>query len=135
MAQVLQPFIKMFSPSTYPELLVGLDISDDAAVYKMDGQTAIIHTLDFFTPVVDNPYDYGAIAAANALSDVYAMGGEVLCALNICCFPPDLPLNIINEISSHLEKIANNKIELWSNIIIGILSLLLAFWLICIYRR
>ena len=98
MAQVLQPFKELFSSHHYPELLVGLDVSDDAAVYKIDKKTALILTLDFFTPIVDNPYDYGSIAAANAMSDIYAMGGDVLLALNICAFPQDLPGEITREI-------------------------------------
>jgi selenide,water dikinase len=88
----------MFPPERYPNLLVGLAVSDDAAVYRIDDRTAIIQTLDFFPPVVDDPYDYGAIAAANAMSDIYAMGGEVVLALNISTFPPDLPAEILTEI-------------------------------------
>ncbi|KXG77029.1 Selenide, water dikinase [Thermotalea metallivorans] len=79
-------------------LLVGLDTSDDAAVYKLNEETAIIQTLDFFTPIVDDPYMYGQIAAANSLSDVYAMGGQPLLAMNIVCFPNCLSLNILTEI-------------------------------------
>lgn len=79
-------------------MLVGLDIADDAAVYRINDEQAIISTTDFFTPVVDDPYDYGAIAAANAMSDVYAMGGAVLFALNIAGFPPDMDPTIISEI-------------------------------------
>jgi selenide,water dikinase len=74
--------------------LVGLDSPDDAAVWQLDRENALILTTDFFTPVVDDAYDYGAIAAANALSDVYAMGGEPFLALNITAFPPDLELSI-----------------------------------------
>jgi selenide,water dikinase len=88
----------MFRAEQYPELLVGLEVSDDAAVYRINDNVAIIQTLDFFTPVVDDPYDYGAIAAANAMSDVYAMGGEVKLALNICGFPSDLPPEVISTI-------------------------------------
>jgi selenide,water dikinase len=88
----------MFPAERYPKLLVGLEVSDDAAVYKISDEVAVIQTLDFFTPVVDGPYDYGAIAAANAMSDVYAMGGEVVLALNIAGFPPDLPPEIVSEI-------------------------------------
>lgn len=98
MAQVLQPFKELFSSHNYPNLLVGLDVSDDAAVYQIDKQTALIFTLDFFTPVVDNPYDYGRIAAANAMSDIYAMGGNVLLALNICAFPENMPEQITRDI-------------------------------------
>jgi len=86
---------------------VGLDPSDDAAVYKISEDAAIIQTLDFFPPVVDDPYDYGAIAAANAMSDVYAMGGEVVLALNICGFPPDMDPAIVAEIlRGGAEKVA-----------------------------
>ena len=82
-------------------------MSDDAAVYKIDDRVAVIQTLDFFPPVVDDPYDYGAIAAANAMSDVYAMGGEVVLALNICGFPGDLPAEVIGEIlRGGAEKVA-----------------------------
>ena len=77
---------------------MGLEKADDAAVYRVRPDLAIIHTLDFFTPIVDDPYQYGAIAAANAMSDVYAMGGEVLLALNICAFPADMDPAIISEI-------------------------------------
>lgn len=69
------------------KILVGLDTSDDAGVYLLDSGEALIQTVDFFTPVVDDPFDYGQIAAANSLSDVYAMGGRPVTALNIVCFP------------------------------------------------
>jgi selenide,water dikinase len=75
-----------------------LDSPDDAAVWKLDEQRALVVTTDFFTPVVDDPYDYGAIAAANALSDIYAMGGQPFLALNIAALPPDLPAEISTEI-------------------------------------
>ena len=78
--------------------MVGISTGDDAAVYKLDDDTAIIQTLDFFPPIVDDPYLYGQIAAANALSDVYAMGGRPLLALNIVGFPIDLPKEILGEI-------------------------------------
>lgn len=79
-------------------LLVGLGTSDDASVYKISDDMALVQTLDFFTPVVDDPYEYGQIAAANALSDVYAMGAEPKLALNIICFPEDLPKDIVKSI-------------------------------------
>ena len=79
-------------------LLVGPETSDDAAVYKISGELAIIVTVDFFTPVVDDPHLFGQIAAANALSDVYAMGGRPLLALNIACFPNCLPVETISAI-------------------------------------
>lgn len=71
-------------------LLVGIETSDDAAVYRLSDDLALVQTLDFFTPVVDDPYVFGQIAAANSLSDVYAMGGEPKLAMNIVCFPGDL---------------------------------------------
>jgi selenide,water dikinase len=71
---------------------------DDAAVYRLSDEQALVQTTDFFTPIVDTPYEYGAIAAANAMSDVYAMGGEVLFALNVAAFPPDLPAEILGQI-------------------------------------
>jgi len=77
---------------------VGLDAADDAAVYRLSDEVAIISTTDFFTPVVDDPYDYGAIAAANSMSDVYAMGGEVLLALNIAAFPPKLDPAVVSAV-------------------------------------
>jgi selenide,water dikinase len=79
-------------------LIVGLETSDDAAVYKIDENRGIILTLDFFTPVVDDPYMFGQIAAANSLSDVYAMGGKPVTAMNITCFPNCLPLSVLSEI-------------------------------------
>ena len=85
-------------PHQHPDLLVGLHTADDAAVYRLDGERALVQTLDFFPPVVDDPYDYGRVAAANAMSDVFAMGGEVLLALNVAAFPDDLPLGILTDI-------------------------------------
>jgi len=79
-------------------LLIGFDSADDAAVYKINEDIALIQTLDFFTPIVEDPYTYGKIAAANSLSDVYAMGGDVLTALNIVCFPEKLDPKILGEI-------------------------------------
>ena len=81
-----------------PNLLVGTETSDDAAVYRISDELAMIQTLDFFTPVADDPYDFGQIAAANALSDVYAMGGEPKTALNIVAFPKDMDTAILGEI-------------------------------------
>ncbi len=81
-----------------PNLLVGINTGDDAAVYRLSDEIAIIQTVDFFPPVVDDPYDYGAIAVANALSDVYAMGGHPLLALNIVGFPDNLDKDILAEI-------------------------------------
>ena len=81
-----------------PDLLVGYDSKDDAAVYRISDDTAVVQTLDFFPPMVDDPYTFGKIAAANALSDIYAMGGDVKTALNIVCFPESADLNILGEI-------------------------------------
>lgn len=79
-------------------LLVGIDTADDAGVYKISNDTAVVNTLDFFPPIVDDPYIFGSIAAANALSDIYAMGGTPKLAMNIACFPPDLDLSILEDI-------------------------------------
>jgi selenide,water dikinase len=95
---VLRPLQGIFPPGDYPDLLVGLGEPDDAAVWRLDQERALVITTDFFTPVVDDPYDYGAIAAANALSDVYAMGGVPFLALNIAALPVDLPPGIGAEI-------------------------------------
>lgn len=81
-----------------PNLLVGFEKSDDAAVYKVADDLAIVETLDFFPPIADDPYTYGAIAAANALSDVWAMGGEPKVALNIMAVPEDMPKDAVHEI-------------------------------------
>jgi len=88
----------MFQAADFPDLLVGLGAADDAAVYRLNDQQAIISTADFFPPVVDNPYDFGAIAAANAMSDIYAMGGQVLFAINLVAFPDTLDKSILQEI-------------------------------------
>jgi selenide,water dikinase len=88
----------LFPAARFPELLVGLRPSDDAAVYRIADDLALVATLDFITPVVDDPYAYGAVAAANSLSDVYAMGGRVALALNVCCFPACLGQKVIGEI-------------------------------------
>lgn len=86
-------------PNRFDEnLLIGFDSSDDAAVYKLTEDIAIIQTLDFFTPIVEDPYTFGKIAATNALSDVYAMGGDVKTALNIVCFPEKMDSEILSEI-------------------------------------
>ena len=79
-------------------LLVGYDSKDDAAVYRLNEHQAVVQTLDFFPPMVEDPYIFGKIAATNALSDIYAMGGEVKTALNIVCFPESMDLNILGKI-------------------------------------
>jgi selenide,water dikinase len=84
---------------THENLLVGLETSDDAGVYKLNEETALVQTVDFFSPIVDDPYQFGQIAAANALSDIYAMGGKPLTAMNLVCFPnEDLPVRVLKEI-------------------------------------
>jgi selenide, water dikinase len=98
LAHVLRPLTSLFSQQNVPDLLVGLGQADDAAVYRLSEDQALVATVDFFTPIVDDPYTYGAIAAANSLSDVYAMGGRPLFALNIAAFPADLPAEMISEI-------------------------------------
>lgn len=82
-----------------PNLIVGIEGADDAGVYKISEEVALIQTIDFFTPIVDDPYWFGQIAAANALSDVYAMGGRPLTAMNVVCFPiKEMPLTVLQEI-------------------------------------
>ena len=98
MAQVLRPLSDQFKSQNFPALLVGLGDPDDAAVYRINDTTALIQTLDFFPPVVDDAYSFGAITAANAMSDVYAMGGEVILALNLAAWRDDLPLELLSEI-------------------------------------
>jgi selenide,water dikinase len=95
---VLRPLENIFQAEDFPDLLVGLGELDDAAVWRLDEKRALVVTTDFFTPVVDDPYDYGAIAAANSLSDIYAMGGKPFLALNVAALPPDLPVEISAEI-------------------------------------
>jgi selenide,water dikinase len=95
---VLAPLKGIFDENASDQLLVGLDGADDAAVYQVAPGVAVIQTLDFFPPVVDDPFTYGAIAAANAMSDVYAMGGEVKLALNITAWPEDLDPAVLGEV-------------------------------------
>ncbi|MEV4726119.1 selenide, water dikinase SelD [Micromonospora humida] len=96
----LEAMVAGLGPATgTAELLVGLDHGDDAAVVRLDARTGVVTTADFFTPVVDDAYDWGRIAAANALSDVYAMGGTPLVAINLLCWPRDtLPLELAREV-------------------------------------
>ena len=98
LAQVLRPLSQLFDSAEHPDLLVGLSGADDAAVFRRSNEEALVVTTDFFTPVVDDPYDYGAIAAANAMSDVFAMGGQVLLALNLLAFPEGLDPAIAREV-------------------------------------
>lgn len=108
LAHVLRPIKEVFAASgAHPDLLVGLAVSDDAAVYRLNDAQALILTTDFFPPVVDDAYTYGAIAAANSMSDVYAMGGEVLLAINVAGFPSGLPADLIADVfRGGAEKVA-----------------------------
>jgi selenide, water dikinase len=90
-AAVLAELVDDLPAATDPSLLVGLAPFDDAAIYRLDDHTALVSTTDFFPPLVDDPADYGAIAAANACSDVFAMGGRVVLAINVAAFPEDFP--------------------------------------------
>lgn len=79
-------------------MIVGFDLADDAGVVRLDAERALVQTVDFFTPIVDDPYQYGAIAAANSLSDVYAMGGRPLSALNVLCWNDGLPTEALHQV-------------------------------------
>ena len=94
----LEELLRGFVPPEAENLLVGLAPADDAAVYRLDDERALVFTLDFFPPLVDDPADFGAIAATNALNDVFAMGGKPLLALSIAAFPEDLPLETVGAI-------------------------------------
>src|SRR5690349_23941931 len=85
--QILDLVLPRLPRVANPNLLVGFDTADDAGVYQLTPELALVQTVDFFTPIVDDPYTFGQIAAANALSDVYAMGGKPLSALALVCFP------------------------------------------------
>ena len=97
-AGVLAQLLDGIKVRSDPNLLVGFDKSDDASVYKINDELALVQTVDFFPPIADDPYTFGAIAAANALSDVYAMGGEPKLALNIMAVPDDLPKETAHQI-------------------------------------
>src|ERR671929_485272 len=91
----LEQLLAGFVPVEAENLLVGLDPADDAAVYRLDDERALVFTVDFFPPLVDDPADYGAIAATNALNDVFAMGGSPLLALSVAAFPEELPTDVV----------------------------------------
>ena len=97
-AGTLVQLLEGFRTHSDPRLLVGYDRSDDASVYYLDENTALVQTTDFFPPIVDDPFLYGQIAAANAISDVYAMGGEPKLALNILCLPESMPREMVQEL-------------------------------------
>ena len=103
-AAKLEELLRGFVPVESENLLVGLAPADDAAVYKLDDERALIFTLDFFPPVVDDPGDFGAIAATNALNDVFAMGGTPLLALSIAAFPEELPTEMLAAIFAAADE-------------------------------
>jgi selenide, water dikinase len=106
--QDLSEVLERLGPGAYPpEVLVAADTNDDAAVYRLPDGTGLIQTIDFFTPIVDDPFDWGRIAAANALSDVYAMGGRPVLALNVVAWPvDDLPLDQLSSVLQGGAKVA-----------------------------
>lgn len=95
---MLSSVLRPLTLGTHPDLLVGLQTSDDAAVFRLAPDLALVQTVDFFTPIVDDPWTFGAIAATNSMSDVYAMGGDVLFALNVAGFPDSMPPEVISSI-------------------------------------
>src|SRR3984957_19466726 len=110
----LLPLLRSLPAISDPNVLVGSATADDAAIYKLSDDLALVLTTDFFTPIVDAPYDFGAVAAANALSDVYAMGGTPLTALNLVGFPEQkLPVEVLAEIlRGAADKAAEADIDL-----------------------
>jgi selenide,water dikinase len=100
----LETLLSAFVPSDVDDLLVGLDPADDAAVYRLDDERALVFTVDFFPPVVDDPRDFGAIAAVNAINDVFAMGGAPLVALSVTAFPEELPTEMLGEILAGADE-------------------------------
>ena len=100
----LEELLAGFVPPEAENLLVGLSPADDAAVYKLDDERALVFTVDFFPPMVDDPRDFGAIAAANALNDVFAMGGSPLLALSVAAFPEELPVSVLAEILAGADE-------------------------------
>src|SRR6059058_5141278 len=102
----LLPLLGLLPAVTDPNVLVGSETADDAAVYRLSDELALVLTTDFFTPIVDAPRDFGRVAAANALSDVYAMGGKPLAALSIVGFPDALPAAVLGEILAGAAQVA-----------------------------
>lgn len=101
---MLQPLTTIYKDAKIPELVIGLETPDDAAVWDLEDGRLLVLTTDFFTPVVDDAYDYGAIAAANSLSDVYAMGARPFLALTVAALPPDLDVDISQQIMRGLAE-------------------------------
>jgi selenide,water dikinase len=100
----LETLLAGFVPADAEDLLVGLDPADDAAVYRLDDERALVFTVDFFPPLVDDPRAFGAIAATNALNDVFAMGGAPLLALSIAAFPEELPTEVLGEVLAGADE-------------------------------
>ncbi|MDP9286223.1 MAG: selenide, water dikinase SelD [Actinomycetota bacterium] len=100
----LEELLRGFVPAEAENLLVGLDPADDAAVYQLDDERALVFTIDFFPPIVDDPDDFGTIAATNALNDVFAMGGAPLLALSVAAFPEELPLELVRAVFDGAER-------------------------------
>jgi selenide, water dikinase len=100
----LEELLRGFVPAEVEDLLVGLDPADDAAVYRLDEERALVFTVDFFPPLVDDPALFGRIAATNALNDVFAMGGEPLLALSIAAFPEELPTDVVSAVFSGADE-------------------------------
>jgi selenide,water dikinase len=103
-AAQLERLLQGFVPAAADDLLVGLSPADDAAVYRLDDERALVFTVDFFPPLVDDPADFGAIAAANALNDVFAMGGRPLLALSIAAFPEELPIEVVGAVLAAADE-------------------------------
>jgi len=103
-ASRLEELLRGFAPAEAENLLVGLDPADDAAVYKLDDERALVFTIDFFPPIVDDPDDFGAIAATNALNDVFAMGGMPLLALSVAALPEELPTETVRAIFDGADR-------------------------------
>ena len=100
----LEALLSTIGPADADELLVGLDSADDAAVYRLDDERALVFTVDFFPPLVDDPRTFGAVAATNALNDVFAMGGVPLLALSVAAFPEELPTEVLGEVLAGAEE-------------------------------
>ena len=103
-ASRLEELLRGFVPAEGENLLVGLDPADDAAVYKLDDERALVFTIDFFPPIVDDPDDFGTIAATNALNDVFAMGGVPLLALSVAALPEELPSETVRAIFDGADR-------------------------------
>jgi selenide, water dikinase len=100
----LEELLRGFVPAEAENLLVGLDPADDAAVYRLDDERALVFTIDFFPPIVDDPDDFGTIAATNALNDVFAMGGRPLLALSVAAFPEELPVETVRAVFDGADR-------------------------------